>query len=169
MTSGIFGLASKLDAQHGCGGTVCNAEQAQRAQLVRFKNHLAPIFARQKRRNPRRTFGSTWVSYGCGGGIWTSRPPGYEPDELPSCSTPRYEIWKWCRKPGSNRYDTKYHGILSPGRLPVPPFRHVFDEGRPFKCLFIIAQHIGIVNPFLQKLIDKKRFCGLYFIYDFPK
>ena len=27
---------------------------------------------------------------GCGGGIWTSRPPGYEPDELPGCSTPRY-------------------------------------------------------------------------------
>ena len=26
---------------------------------------------------------------GCGGGIWTTRPPGYEPDELPNCSTPR--------------------------------------------------------------------------------
>ena len=46
--------------------------------------------------------------FGCGGGIWTSRPPGYEPDELPSCSTPRYEILGtlWCRWPGSNRYDT---------------------------------------------------------------
>ena len=46
--------------------------------------------------------------FGCGGGIWTSRPPGYEPDELPSCSTPRYSISRasWCRKPGSNRYDT---------------------------------------------------------------
>ena len=30
------------------------------------------------------------------------RPSGYEPDELPGCSTPRY----WCRKPGSNRYET---------------------------------------------------------------
>ena len=31
-------------------------------------------------------------SNGSGGGIWTSRPPGYEPDELPSCSTPRHSI-----------------------------------------------------------------------------
>ena len=41
-----------------------------------------------------RTLGvriSMVCSYGCGGGIWTSRPPGYEPDELPSCSTPRYD------------------------------------------------------------------------------
>ena len=47
--------------------------------------------------------------FGCGGGIWTSRPPGYEPDELPSCSTPRYwfvSVTVWCRWPGSNRYDT---------------------------------------------------------------
>ena len=29
-------------------------------------------------------------SFGCGGRIWTIRPSGYEPDELPSCSTPRY-------------------------------------------------------------------------------
>ena len=39
---------------------------------------------------------------GCGSGIWTSRPSGYEPDELPNCSIPRYY---WCRKPGSNRYE----------------------------------------------------------------
>ena len=24
------------------------------------------------------------VSYGCGGGTWTTRPSGYEPDELPT-------------------------------------------------------------------------------------
>ena len=29
-------------------------------------------------------------SIGCGGRIWTIRPSGYEPDELPDCSTPRY-------------------------------------------------------------------------------
>ena len=28
------------------------------------------------------------VLYGSGGGTWTSRPSGYEPDELPNCSTP---------------------------------------------------------------------------------
>ena len=30
-------------------------------------------------------------SIGCGGRIWTIRPSGYEPDELPDCSTPRYK------------------------------------------------------------------------------
>ena len=29
----------------------------------------------------------------------------------------------WCLGPESNRYGTKYHGILSPVRLPVPPPR----------------------------------------------
>ena len=29
------------------------------------------------------------------------RPSGYEPDELPDCSTPRY---KWCLEPESNRH-----------------------------------------------------------------
>ena len=33
------------------------------------------------------------------------RPPGYEPDELPNCSIPRY----WCRGSESNRY-----GVLPP-------------------------------------------------------
>ena len=37
---------------------------------------------------------------------------------------------------------------------------------RPFKCLYIISQRFSLVNPFLQKLIDKKRSCGLYFTYD---
>ena len=33
-----------------------------------------------------------WTAFvfGCGGRICTIRPSGYEPDELPSCSTPRY-------------------------------------------------------------------------------
>ena len=66
--------------------------------------------AHAKRKNTPR--GCVFL-FGCGGGIWTSRPPGYEPDELPSCSTPRYKIVhkfgrrKWCRKPGSNRYEKK--------------------------------------------------------------
>ena len=73
----------------------------------------------EKRKNTPR--GCVFL-FGCGDGIWTSWPSGYEPDELPDCSTPRYN---WCRKPGSNRYEKKSHGILSPGRLPIPPFRHV--------------------------------------------
>ena len=43
--------------------------------------------ARKKKATPMGCF----LFSGCGGGIWTSRPPGYEPDELPGCSTPRYD------------------------------------------------------------------------------
>ena len=51
------------------------------------------------------------------------RPPGYEPDELPNCSTLRYLIGAGDR----NRTGTgeNSHGILSPGRLPVPPLRQL--------------------------------------------
>ena len=30
----------------------------------------------------------------------------------------------WCPKPGSNRHVFKEHWILSPARLPIPPFGH---------------------------------------------
>ncbi len=50
------------------------------------------------------------------------RPRGYEPEELPDCSSPRYG---WCRRRESNPYGIFSHGILSPGRLPVPPLRQV--------------------------------------------
>ena len=48
------------------------------------------------------------------------RPPGYEPDELPT-APPRD---MWCRRPESNRHVLLGHRILSPGRLPIPPLRH---------------------------------------------
>ena len=53
------------------------------------------------------------------------RPPGYEPDELPDCSTLRYLVLAQlkCRRPESNRYGFKGRRILSPVRLPVPPLR----------------------------------------------
>ncbi len=51
------------------------------------------------------------------------RPPGYEPDELPTALPRDIILLNWCRRPGSNRYAQKGHGILSPGRLPIPPLR----------------------------------------------
>ena len=88
--------------------------------------------------------------FGCGGGIWTSRPPGYEPDELPSCSTPRsrFEIMadgKWCRKPGSNRYEKKISRDFksrASANSAIPAY------GLPC-CHIIIAQVVGFVKPFL--------------------
>ena len=104
-------------------------------RLASFYFHWKPIFEKarkteKKREKPRKPSVFQVASfldaqYGCGDGIWTSWPSGYEPDELPDCSTPRYD---WCRKPGSNRYEIKSHGILSPGRLPIPPFRHIGDR-----------------------------------------
>ena len=37
------------------------------------------------------------------------------------------------------------HGILSPGRLPIPPFRQMNSD---LFCLFIIALCVPFVNPF---------------------
>ena len=68
------------------------------------------------------------------------RPSGYEPDELPDCSTPRYKIIFVLPTPQTesgagdrNRTGTgeKSHGILSPGRLPVPPLRRVGNSLQP--------------------------------------
>ena len=72
-------------------------------------------------------------------GLWARRAT--------DCSTPRYN---WCRKPGSNRYEKKSHGILSPGRLPIPPFRHM-RPCVPTHCLSIISPDILNVKPFLWK------------------
>mgnify|MGYP007011088697 CR=1 FL=1 len=60
------------------------------------------------------------------------RPSGYEPDELPDCSTPRrYEITRFSgcimADGAGDRDRTGTRGeprrILSPVRLPVPPLR----------------------------------------------
>ena len=96
-------------------------------------------------RNKRKTH-LRWVcflSFGCGGGIWTSRPPGYEPDELPSCSTPRYDSLK--REYGADSRTRTGTGIasqriLSPWRLPIPPHRLI--------SLISIAHKIWVVKCF---------------------
>ena len=71
------------------------------------------------------------------------RPPGYEPDELPT-ALPR-DIDLFVEKPfgAGNRAWTgtrgESHGILSPGRLPIPPFRrsHLLFDSIPYKRAFV--------------------------------
>lgn len=85
------------------------------------------------------------------------RPSGYEPDELPDCSTPRY---KWCLEPESNRHGTKYHRILSPVRLPIPPSRHLYTFTVPLGTLTIISYMLYYVKLFF---IFLKYFYYFYF------
>ena len=47
------------------------------------------------------------------------QPPGYEPDELP-IALPRDMVPETGVEPARDHS----HGILSPGRLPIPPLRH---------------------------------------------
>ena len=113
-----------------------------------------------------RTLGvriSMVYSYGCGSGIWTSRPSGYEPDELPDCSIPRYY---GAGSRGRTGTRNKSHGILSPGRLPIPPFRQTNDLCLPQR-LIIITPKSRKVNTFWKNRylnIDKpKKMC--YYIW----
>ena len=48
------------------------------------------------------------------------RPPGYEPDELPTALLRDIMVPETGVEPARD-YS---HGILSPGRLPIPPLRH---------------------------------------------
>ena len=70
--------------------------------------------AKKSPRFPRKSRGF-WLR----GPDLNRRPSGYEPDELPDCSTPRYMVPETGVEPARDFS----HGILSPGRLPIPPLR----------------------------------------------
>ena len=80
------------------------------------------------------------------------RPLGYEPNELPDCSTPRY-FGAGNRARTGTRLSS--HGILSPGRLPISPLRRSFLQGI---CSFpdrynSIAHSDAFVKGFLKKTL----------------
>ena len=58
------------------------------------------------------------------------RPPGYEPDELPTALL-RDMVPETGIEPARDRS----HGILSPGRLPIPPLRREGGSGISFRML----------------------------------
>ena len=72
------------------------------------------------------------------------RPSGYEPDELPSCSTPRYKI-NMVPETGLEPVRVLPPRILSPVRLPISPLRQSIDY------YYIITYIIIIVNTFFIK------------------
>ena len=89
--------------------------------------------------------------FGCGGGTWTSRPPGYEPDELPTALPRDIKLAmkenSWCRWPGSNRYgmlvpwDFKSHASACSA---TPAY------SLSFKRSYSISRIFAFVNTFLQ-------------------
>ncbi len=101
------------------------------------------------------------------------RPPGYEPDELPT-ALPRdmklgpHKRW-WCRRPESNRHVLLEHRILSPGRLPIPPLRHgrspqqvlIYYTIGYAGCQELIPQDAPVIlGPVLPKSGEKQVFAG---------
>ena len=116
--------------------------RGQRAKLVRFKTHLATIFAKAKKEDS--FLNESLVA-----------EMGFEPHDLRVMSPASYQTAPlrdiWCRKPGSNRYEKKSHGILSPGRLPIPPFRQIRPWCFPVSYI-IIALLVIKVKAFREKI-----------------
>ena len=97
---------------------------------MRFTSHLAPIFAKGKKESS--PFGEPLVA-----------EMGFEPHDLRVMSPTSYQTAPLRDIDGAGsrgRTGTRVesHGILSPGRLPIPPFRHV-RPCVPTLCLTIIA------------------------------
>ena len=86
---------------------------------------------------------------------------GFEPHDLRVMSPTSYQaallrdIKLWQRFVGAGdrgRTGTilSYHGILSPGRLPIPPHRRIARESLLTSVHVILSHHFSFVNLFLK-------------------
>ena len=95
------------------------------------------------------------------------RPPGYEPDELPTALPRDIELCRRLKTDGAgNRARTgtrgKPHWILSPGRLPIPPLRHnrcVTRSNILTQTAFDVNTIFKIPLIFFARLTEKSSYC----------
>ena len=99
---------------------VCSTNWANDASLERETRFELATFSLEGWRSTNWAIPAyLFLSFGGGGKIWTYDLRVMSPTSYQT-ALPRI---MWCLGPESNRYGTKYHGILSPVRLPVPPPR----------------------------------------------
>ena len=79
------------------------------------------------------------------------RPPGYEPDELPTALL-RDMVPETGIEPARDRS----HGILSPGRLPIPPLRRRVAPVSPLECLTRLSQNRPAVKQKISSNFDRR-------------
>ena len=70
----------------GCGEGICKERKPRRNSEAR--RSVTRTMSPRRKKNKSHGENHGFVT-GCGEGIWTSWPLGYEPNELPNCSTPR--------------------------------------------------------------------------------
>ena len=88
------------------------------------------------------------------------RPPGYEPDELPTALPRDITEKNWCRKPGLNRY-----GVLPPldfkssasanFAIPARPARSIIPQRRRYVNSKIKKEKINIRQGLFPKKADQ--------------
>ena len=101
---------------------------------VPLKSRFCPLHAKKPSDRGRKALQSLGFSMVAGGGL---EPPtsGLGARRATNCSIPRYLVPETGIEPARDCS----HGILSPGRLPIPPLRHLVWL-QSLKCLLRIPQ-----------------------------
>ena len=96
---------------------------------------------------------------------------GFEPHDLRVMSPTSYQaaLLRDIRKNGAgngNRTRTmlSHHGILSPGRLPIPPLRRIVLYDFSYDARILYHIFLRLSTPFLKKVFLFEKFLLLLFL-----